>query len=303
MSIALIVHGGAGTIKPEYFEKSRAGCAEAASTGWFILQQGGSALDAVEAAVRSLEDNPEFNAGTGSCLNRPGNIEMDAGIMEGHTLNVGAIAGVELIKNPITLARRVMESEHVLLIRDGAQQFAHEQGIPFCRLEDLITERQYNAWKEGTESSLTYEASTNDPNEKAKKHGTVGAVAIDSQGHLAAATSTGGILNKYLGRVGDSPLVGCGFYADEYAAVSCTGYGEDFIRLMIAQRAAAAVAGGATAQQAAQSAIDFLSTHAEGTGGLIIVDRYGNIGKAKNSLHIAHAYINEQMSEPLAGIE
>lgn len=303
MSIALIVHGGAGTIQPERFEKARAGCAEAVTSGWRILQQGGSALDAVEMAVRALEDNPEFNAGTGSCLNRAGNIEMDAGIMDGHTLNVGAIAGVELIKNPITLARRVMESEHVMLLRDGAQQFALEQGILPCRLEDLITERQYKAWKEGTETSLTYEIPVQQHKEKTKKHGTVGAVAIDSQGHLAAATSTGGILNKYPGRVGDSPLVGCGFYADEYAAVSCTGYGEDFVRLMIAQRAAAAVTGGAKAEQAAQAAIDFLSTHAEGTGGLIIVDRYGNIGKTKNSMHIAHAYINEQMSEPIAGIE
>jgi Asparaginase len=302
MSIALIVHGGAGNIKPERFALAQQGCKEAAASGWSVLQQGGSALDAVEAAVRALEKNPNFNAGTGACLNSEGNIELDAGIMDGNTLSVGAIAGVELIQHPITLARRVLESEHAFLIREGAQQFASEQGIPSCRIEDLLTERQYKAWQERTASALTYTAKDTHA-DKASKHGTVGAVAIDHNGHLAAATSTGGILNKYPGRVGDSPLVGCGFYADEFAAISCTGYGEDFIRLLIAQRAAAAVAAGADAQEAARKTIDFLSQRAEGTGGLIIIDRNGNIGKAKNSMHMAHAYINEQLSEPIAGIE
>ncbi|BCL82121.1 peptidase T [Ktedonobacteria bacterium brp13] len=316
MSIALIVHGGAGNIKAERFAQAQQGCKEAAAIGWSVLQQGGSALDAVEAAVRALETNPNFNAGTGSCLNIAGNIEMDAGIMDGSTLNVGAIAGVELIQHPITLARRVMESEHAFLIQEGAQQFAREQGIPACRFEDLLTERQYTAWKEGNTNAaaLTYTAKETDKNSNSNgkdsndttsKHGTVGAVAIDSEGHLAAATSTGGILNKYPGRVGDSPLIGCGFYADEYAAISCTGYGEDFIRLMIAHRAATAVAHGADAQEAAQKTIEFLSQHAEGTGGLIIVDRNGKVGKAKNSQHLAYASITEDnaANEPQAGID
>ncbi|GHO85554.1 isoaspartyl peptidase/L-asparaginase family protein [Dictyobacter formicarum] len=302
MSIALIVHGGAGDIKADRFEGAKAGCKEAALIGWRVLQDGGSALDAVEAAVRALEDNPNFNAGRGSCLNKEGKIEMDAGIMDGHTLNVGSIAGVELIQNPITLARRVMESEHTFLIGAGAQFFAREQGISLCRNEDLLTERQYEAWKHHTHSSLTYEAKTDTKQKKVQKHGTVGAVAIDSTGKLAAATSTGGMANKYPGRVGDSPLVGCGFYADEYAAISCTGYGEDFTRLMIAQRAAAYVAQGYDARQAGEAAIDFLSRHAEGDGGLIIVDRHGNVSKARNSKHIAHAYINEHMAEPVADI-
>jgi L-asparaginase / beta-aspartyl-peptidase len=301
MTIALIVHGGAGNIAPERIENAKAGCKDAAAAGWRVLQNGGSALDAVEAAVRALEDNPNFNAGTGACLDINGNIELDAGIMEGHTLRTGAIAGIELVKNPISVARRVLESEHALLIGKGAQQFAQEQGTELCKYEDLLTERQYNAWKNGKSTSLTFEAKTKE--EKAKKHGTVGAVAIDANGHLAAATSTGGMLNKYPGRVGDAPLVGCGFYADEHAAISCTGYGEDFIRLMIAQRAASAVAHGAQAQEAATSTIDFLSKHADGTGGLIIVDRQGNVSQAKNSQHMAYAYINDTMQEPFADVD
>jgi beta-aspartyl-peptidase (threonine type) len=301
MSIALIVHGGAGNIPADSFEGFQVGCTAAATIGWQVLRQGGHALDVVEAAVRALENNPQFNAGTGSCLNRAGNIEMDAGIMDGSTLQVGAIAGVELIKNPISLARRVLMSEHAMLIGKGTQSFAKDEGIPLCRFEDLLTERQYNAWKDLQSGSPTTSMDTQDESEQ--KHGTVGAVAIDSEGRLAAATSTGGMINKYQGRIGDSPLVGCGFYADEYAAISCTGYGEDFIRLMIAQRAASYVAQGASAQEAAEAAMSFLSQHASGTGGLIVVDRHGHIGKAKNSPQLACAYIEGQMETPIAAIE
>src|SRR6516165_7242779 len=148
MPIAIIVHGGAGTVTPDRTEIVQQGCREAAMIGWRILQTGGSALDAVEAAVRALEDNPEYNAGTGSCLTSDGNIELDAGIMEGHTLQVGAVACVELIKNPISLARVILESPHVLLVGKGAQAFAQEQGIPQCTFEDLLTERQYQIWLE-----------------------------------------------------------------------------------------------------------------------------------------------------------
>src|SRR5438067_1225617 len=148
MPTAIIVHGGAGLVTPERAEGVQQGCKEAALAGWRILQAGGSALDAVEAAVRSLEDNPLFNAGTGACLTSDGNIELDAGIMEGHTLQVGAIACVELIKNPISLARKVLESPHVLLIGKGAQAYALECGIPMCELGDLVTERQYQIWLE-----------------------------------------------------------------------------------------------------------------------------------------------------------
>lgn len=318
MPIAIIVHGGAGEIPLERRELAVAGCKEAARVGWSILQAGGTALDAVEAAVRLLEDKPNYNAGTGSCLTRDGNIEMDAGMMEGHTLRVGAIAGVELIKNPISLARKVLESPHVLLISKGAQEFALEQGLSLCKFEDLLTERQYNSWKKlhgiaddeprylrREMGSRTLESADDEPgsiaSETEKKHGTVGAVAIDMSDNLAAATSTGGFLNKYPGRVGDSPLIGCGFYADENAAVSCTGYGEDFMRLLIARRAAEFVAGGSNAREAAQAAIAILSAKATGTGGLITVDRIGNVGFAWNSKNMARAYFCGEMQEPEAG--
>src|SRR5216684_3241143 len=148
MPIAIIVQGGAGNIDPERVEGAQEGCREAALVGWNILQAGGSALDAVEAAVRALEDNPEYNAGTGACLDKDGNIELDAGMMDGRALQVGAVAGIERIKNPISLARKVLESEHVLLIGRGAERFALEQGIVQCANEELITERQYQVWQE-----------------------------------------------------------------------------------------------------------------------------------------------------------
>jgi len=292
MPIAIIVHGGAGDIEDGRTDIAQAGCREAALVGWRVLQAGGSALDAVEAAVRSLEDNPNFNAGTGACLTTDGNIQLDAGIMDGQALSVGAVADVELIKNPISLARKVLESPHVLLVGQGAQQFAQEQDISMCRLEDLMTERQYNKWKEATSKA----------SEDEEKHGTVGAVALDTFGKLAAATSTGGIQNKYPGRVGDSPLIGCGFYADENAAISCTGHGEDFIRLLIAKRVADFVARGDVARDAAQAAIAVLSARANGTGGLIVVDRLGNVGFAWNSQYMSHAYMIEGMNEPITGV-
>ncbi len=310
MPTAIIVHGGAGLVTPERAEGVQMGCKEAALAGWRILQAGGSALDAVEAAVRSLEDNPMFNAGTGACLTSDGNIELDAGIMEGQTLQVGAIACIELIKNPISLARKVLESPHVLLVGKGAQEFALEQDIPQCKFEDLLTERQYQIWQENKAKGNTeageepryHRREVASIEAREEKHGTVGAVAIDITGKLAAATSTGGITNKYPGRVGDSPLVGCGFYADDHAAVSCTGYGEDFIRLLIAKRAADYVARGATAREAAETTIALLSAKATGTGGLVVVDHKGNLGFSWNSQNMKHAYIAEGMQEPIAGI-
>lgn len=324
MSIAIIVHGGAGSLAPERTEVVQAGCKEAVLVGWRILQNGGSALDAVEAAVRALEDNPQYNAGTGSSLNAEGNIEMDAGMMEGDTLRVGAIAGVASIKNPILLARQVLESSHVLLLGRGAEEFALEHGMSLCTREQLLTQRQYEIWQKiraehmapkqepsyhrrqiGSRAAHDVPKSTPSlvlPQEPEEKHGTVGAVAVDAHGRLAAATSTGGTHYKYPGRVGDSPLVGCGFYADEHAAVSCTGHGEDFIRLLIAKRAADCVARGMSARDAAEATIAVLSAKATGEGGLIIVDHPGNVGFAWNSPHMSHAYIIEGMTEPITGL-
>lgn len=313
MPVAIIVHGGAGDIAADRGDIVQAGCREAALAGWRILQAGGCALDAVEAAVRALEDNPEYNAGRGACLDKDGNIELDAGMMDGRALQVGAVAGIERIKNPISLARKVLESEHVLLIGRGAERFALEQGIVQCANEELITERQYQVWREqqaGRETEELRHSSREVGNtlsqvrndESAGKHGTVGAVALDISGALAAATSTGGIHDKYPGRVGDSPLVGCGFYADEHAAISCTGQGEDFVCLLIAKRAGDFVAWGQRASEAAQSALAFLGAHASGTGGLIVVDGKGEVGYAWNSRNMAHAYMVDGLDEPVAGI-
>lgn len=317
MGMAIIVHGGAGTIALERFAVAREGCREAVMAGWRMLREGANALDVVEAVVRILEDNPNFNAGTGSCLTSDGRIEMDAGIMDGHSLRVGAVAGIERIKNPISLARRVLESPHVLLIGQGAHEFAREQGIAFCRQEDLLTERQRAAWQRiraerSAEEPLIYRVHLDhlptSPSASAAidteedKHGTVGAVALDSAGLLASATSTGGFAYKHPGRVGDSPLVGCGFYADENAAISCTGHGEDFIRLLLARRVADNVARGMNAQDAAQEAIAYLSAKASGTGGLIAVDQDGTVGFARNSENMAYAYMTRAMTEPVAGV-
>lgn len=310
MSMAIIVHGGAGTITSDRAEIARAGCREAALIGWRILENGGSALEAVEAAVRALEDNPNYNAGKGACLTVDGRIELDAGIMDGKKLSVGAVACVEYIKNPISLARKVMESPYVLLVGRGAQEFALEQGIPQCSFGDLLTERQYKRWKEAQSTGVDAEEEpryhrrevTPGSPRNEEKHGTVGAAAIDTSGVLAAATSTGGIFNQYPGRVGDTPLVGCGFYADENAAISCTGQGEDFARLLIAKRAADFVAGGVSARDAAEAAIALLGAKAEGTGGLIVVDRPGNVGFAWNSENMAHAFMTEGLDEPITGV-
>jgi beta-aspartyl-peptidase (threonine type) len=293
MEPALIVHAGAGAYPPHYIGPAQKGCREAILAGWRVLQNKGSALDCVEAAVRVLEDNPLYNAGTGSSLTSEGKIEMDAGIMDGATLQVGAVAGIELIRNPIGVARKVLESPHVMLIGQGAQQFALEHEIPLCTHEDLLTEQVYKRWQEQRTAEVQ---------QKEWKHGTVGAVAIDHTGRLAAATSTGGLMNKYPGRVGDSPLVGCGYYADEYAAVSCTGYGEDFVRLLIARRAAEFVAQGYSAQRAGNEAMTLLATLTTGTGALIIVDAQGRVASAKVSQHMPYASIWGEMLEPEVGI-
>jgi beta-aspartyl-peptidase (threonine type) len=200
-----------------------------------------------------------------------------------------------------------MESPHVLLVGKGAQEFAQEQGIALCKFEDLLTEQRHKQWKEKQAEAASKEEprfhryEVNPSPRSEEKHGTVGAVALDTAGILAAATSTGGTFNKYLGRVGDSPLIGCGFYADENAAISCTGHGEDFIRLLIAKRAADFVASGATARDAAQAAIAVLGARTSGLGGLIVVDRLGNTGFAWNSEHMSYAYMAEGLAEPVAG--
>ncbi len=221
-------------------------------------------MDAVECVVTVLEDNPLFNAGTGSTLNSLGEVEMDAAIMDGSTLAAGAVAAVKGIKNPIQLARKILHDQrHVLLVGEGAYRFARQVGIPTCAPESLIAVEQKTRWE--------------------KKHGTVGCVARDQGGKVAAGTSTGGIFDKLPGRVGDSPLLGCGTYADDTGAVSCTGDGEAIIRVVMAKTALEWVRAGLHPMEAAKRAIATLEEKTGSRAGLIIVDRGGRLGHARNT--------------------
>ncbi|HLJ81794.1 MAG TPA: isoaspartyl peptidase/L-asparaginase, partial [Ktedonobacterales bacterium] len=297
MGLALIVHGGAGAMGRERYDAARAGCRMAAEAGWHVLRQGGDAVEAVRAAIMALEDNPGFNAGTGAVLTTDGHAQLDAGIMDGVTLDAGAVAGVERVKNPIALARAVLTSPHVLLMGAGAEQFAIESGFPLCDPAELVTQTQLERWRRGYRmgddvnagplvSVSDVSASANGTGKRsrggtegkgskgsngaraaagsdaepvhadAEKHGTVGAVAVDSAGRVAAGASTGGIAAKHPGRIGDTPIAGAGFYAENgLGGVSSTGHGEDFIRLLLARRALDFIGGGMSAQAAASAAI------------------------------------------------
>jgi len=283
---ALVVHGGAGHLGEEdpgsngADSPRLAGVREAARVGWEVLSRGGSALDAVEAAVRWLEDDPEYNAGTGACLTAAGDVELDASIMDGAALRCGAVAVVKDVKNPISLARRVMErSGHVLLAGAGASAFARDVGIPPHPNALLVTPRQRERWERLRAMGAE------------KGHGTVGAVARDVRGHLAAATSTGGIAMKLPGRVGDTPLVGCGTYADDLlAAVSCTGHGERIIQLTLARHCADLVGAGLAPMDAAREAVRRLGARVGGEGGLIVVGQSGEVGFAHNTPVMSRAW-------------
>jgi beta-aspartyl-peptidase (threonine type) len=251
----------------------------------------------VEAAVRSLENNPTFNAGRGSVLNAAGEVELDAIVMDGKTLNLGAVMAVQHVSNPITLARVVMEeSDHTVLVSDGAETFASGQGITPCPNWHLIVKREMERWRsrdsaEGHSEGLLPQ----------HPGGTVGAVALDAEGHLAAATSTGGTFNKHPGRVGDSPLVGSGAYADDRTgAVSATGEGEDLMKVVISKLVCDSLAQ-MPAQEAAEAAITLLAERTGGQGGLIVLGKNGGVGIAHSTPYLAHAYVTPE-GEVLAGI-
>jgi len=269
---SIIVHGGAGPIKDDSLDARRDGCKAAALAGWNILCAGGISVDAAEAAVAVLEDNPLFNAGIGSTLNSLGQVEMDAAIMEGATLRAGAVAAVKGIKNPIKLARRVLEDgRHILIAGEGASLFARVIGFPECDPAAMIVEGEKQRWD--------------------SKHGTVGCVAFDQDGKLAVATSTGGIFNKLVGRVGDSPLIGCGTYANKFGAVSCTGYGEAIIRVLMARDAVQLLQEGIEPTEAAAMALDNLEELTGSTAGLILVDARGRVGFGRNTSHMPVCYV------------
>jgi beta-aspartyl-peptidase (threonine type) len=308
MKAAIIVHGGAWDIPSAEHRDHQNGCRRAVLEGYTTLAGGGTALDAVEAAVTVLEDAPAFDAGTGSHLNRAGVVQLDAGIMDGATLQIGAVAAVEKFKNPIQIARRLLTSDHSMFVGPGADAWAKRQGFLPIDPATLIVLREKLRFEQHQQHGP--------PDAKSsfqQSDGTVGAVAIDHVGNLAAATSTGGTLYKPAGRVGDSPLPGCGYFADnQSAAVSATGYGESIIKVQLSRTAAdfaktgpqpdplATYAG--VDHQAAQAAIDTLTHRVNGWGGLIMIDRLGRVGFAYNTPNLARAYLIEGMSEPVVGI-
>lgn len=273
MKTTIIVHGGAGAwnIRADQSEVAVAACREAAAVGGEVLQAGGSALDAVEAAVRVLEDCPVLDAGRGSYLNQAGEIEMDALIMDGETLDLGCVSAVQNFRYPISLARKVMtDSPHAFFTAHGAAAFAESIGFPQCDPAEL---RVDGKWQE---MDVVQD--------------TVGAVAVDQAGNVAAATSTGGTRGKMIGRIGDSPLVGSGGYADnQSAAVSSTGHGESLMKMVICRRVADYVERGMDVQSACQKAIDEMWARVEGQGGLIAVSAANEIGIAFNTVAMPHA--------------
>jgi beta-aspartyl-peptidase (threonine type) len=280
MKPSIAVHGGAGTILPEHLtpelEKNyRDGLERALRAGYEILKSGGSSLDAVQAAVIVLEDDPLFNAGRGAVLTHEGKCEMDASIMDGATRRAGAVAGIHGIKNPVILARMVMEnSEHVMLCGKGAEDFARANKLIFKNEEYFLTEQRRQQWlkvKDTDHTVLDHTDSTE------KKFGTVGAVAIDTNGNLAASTSTGGMTNKRWGRIGDTPIIGSGTFADDTVAISCTGHGEFYIRRVVAHEISALMRyKGLTLQAACDEVVFNQLENDGGEGGLIAVDKKGN---------------------------
>jgi L-asparaginase / beta-aspartyl-peptidase len=284
----IVVHGGAGADPTDGRDEVRAGMRAAVAAGWQGLSAGGAALDAVEAAVRVLEDHPRFNAGRGSVLTTAGTVEMDASIMDGDRLRCGAVGAVSRMANPVTLARRVLEDgRHVLLVGEGAHAFAGAAGLPDCDPATLVTERQRRRLGERGRVAVG--------------GGTVGAIALDRRGTVAAATSTGGVAGKLPGRVGDSALIGCGTYADTtLGAVSCTGSGEAIIRVVLARRALDYLKEADDARYAAQVAVDLLVEEGGGSGGLILLDWRGRMGWAHSTPFMPVAWMSPAAAEPRA---
>lgn len=300
-SFALAIHGGAGTITRGLMslEKEQTyliGLQTALDAGRRILVSGGSAVDAVEQAVLKLEDNPLFNAGRGSVFNHEGKHEMDAAIMDGKTRNAGAVTCVFNIKNPVLLASSIMRSsEHVLLSGAGAEVYAREQGLAFETNEYFHDDFRYGQWKEIAETDHIQ------LDHSEKKFGTVGAVALDLQGNLAAATSTGGMTNKKWGRIGDTPIIGAGTYANNNTcAISCTGHGEYFIRAVVAYDIHCLMEyKNLSLQEACNLVVNNKLVKDGGEGGLIAVDRFGNIALPFNSEGMYRGWCNPESAEVL----
>jgi beta-aspartyl-peptidase (threonine type) len=284
MQWAILVHGGAGEWQPRDEGAAVAGVTTAVHSAVHVLAADGSALDAVVAAVVALEDDPLFNAGTGAALNRDGDVEMDASLMCGHDLRCGAVAGLRRVRNPVLVARRVMErTRHVMLAGEGALQFARTEGFADY---DPLTQRARDAWLR----------------KRTPPAGTVGAVALDRHGHLAAATSTGGMTLKLPGRVGDSPIPGAGNYAHTGAACSATGHGELMMRVVAAKDLCDRVAGGEHPQAATEALLREMAAGVGAEAGFILLSRAGDLGVAHGTASMPHAWWREGEPEPRARV-
>jgi beta-aspartyl-peptidase (threonine type) len=286
-SAVLLVHGGAWAIPDPAVESHLNGVRAALEAGWRALGTGGSALDAVEAAIASLEDDETFDAGRGSFLNRDGKVQLDAFMMDGQSLRAGGVGCVERIKNPIRVARTILEkSPHVYFVGEGAERFAEEHGISLIENSELVLEREVERWRNAKEQK--YLTTPEEFCSPTSSHDTVGAVALDGWGNIAGATSTGGTLNKAPGRVGDSSLIGCGCYADnDTAAASTTGWGEPMMKVVLSKWATDRVGYGDTPEKAAREAIHYLHRRVHGHGGIILLDGKGRTGVAHNTPRMA----------------
>jgi L-asparaginase / beta-aspartyl-peptidase len=296
----LVVHGGAWAIPDDMVEAHLNGVRNATAAGWRVLERGGSSLDAAEEAVVVMEDDETFDAGRGSFLNRDGRVQLDAFIMDGATLRGGGVGCVEHLRNPIRAARKILsESPHVYFVAEGAERIAAEHGLPLCRNEDLVISREVERLREYQSHLEAHRADLFAPT---ISHDTVGAVALDREGHIAAATSTGGTLNKAPGRLGDSSLIGCGCYADDLsAAASTTGWGEPIMKLVLAKWAADRVEAGNLPVWVAQEAMNYLKQRVNGHGGIILLDAQGRFGINHNTPRMAWAFQTVQTQD--AGIE
>ena len=300
MKPSIIVHGGAWDIPDELVDKSTIGCQSAAAAGLDALKRGGTALDGVEAAVRYLEDDASFNAGKGSVLNQAGEVEMDAIIMNGRTLSFGAVAALRHIAHPVSVSRRIMEkTEFSMLAGEGALTFALAQGFERVSDEELLVGAQLDDYREfkktGRLRTRTHYAG--------EEGDTVGACAVDKDGHVACATSTGGTPRKLPGRVGDSPIIGCGAYADDgLGAASATGWGEKIMSVVLSKGAVDLLGQGKRVEEACRISIERLAARVDGSGGLIMVSRDGRVGCCHNSPRMAFAYIEGPTGKSKAGI-
>ena len=298
---SLMVHGGAGAL--DYVKDDKTAYRYLDSIrrtlehGRDVMELGGSALQAVEACASLLEDDPVFNAGCGSVLNEYGKVEMDAAIMDGRDLSAGAVAAVDNIANPVQLARLVMtESEHVMLISEGAMRFADHCGMERVPEDYFYTpDRVEQLHQARLQHKIMLDHDDTGEDTEDQKYGTIGAIARDPEGNLAAATSTGGIVNKRMGRVGDSPVIGAGVYADnETCAVSATGFGEDFMRSVISKTVSDFMyMQGMDAKQATEAGIEYLVRKVKGRGGVIVIDKDGNCSSGFTTKKMIHGWIEK----------